>query len=161
MKVDVVRLREIANGSKAGSAIFKAFLNRERDRRTTDLRQFHARLEDRISMDELLLVFKHLEDARVGSLILGRRGIPPKFKWEYSLRSIGEAVTSPKEATILSLKDKRKPEKNIPIVKNDKPFVAVYHLRENFKLKLALPPDFNKKDAMNLSSFFYELSLEV
>lgn len=180
MNIDVAKLKENTNDNAAASAIFRSFLNRKRDRENTDLRQYHVRLQEAgvvVSFDDVIKVFKELDRAGAGSLILGRGGNHHRFKWDYSLRSLGKAIESPDKNTPVRLISSRvhrvrqrpiitKPTKT-PTIPKATPvatsipvstLVAVYPLRGNFRIRLTLPGDLSRSEATALGEFIASLT---
>lgn len=169
-ELNVSMLKKITEEDKAANVVFKSFLDRKRDRRTTDLRQYHGRLAKAgvtLNMHEVVGVFKKLEDAGAGSLILSRGGKPLRFRWDYSLKSIGKVATGTQGNNVIRLvtgvKGRRKrvdvqPKAPTPITeKVPSKIVAIFSLRNGQKIQLTLPGDFNKEDAEKLADFIKDL----
>lgn len=86
-------LSKVANLNDAAVATFDVFAKRQRFRSNTNLSRFHRELEDKygtINEDELLQTFKGLEQAGMGSLIVGRKKTKTRFIWNYSLRDVAK-----------------------------------------------------------------------
>lgn len=70
--------------------------NRERNREVTDIEQMRKGIElkegETLDATRWMQAFKKLEDMGLGSLIIGRRGNPNRFRWNYSLKAIGQAA---------------------------------------------------------------------
>jgi hypothetical protein len=84
----------IANETPTSKAIFKALAERQRFRRRTDLNRLHKTLGDQITEEEFLSTFKKLQEAGIGSLIIGRKNNPNRFAWNYNLKSVANAALS-------------------------------------------------------------------
>lgn len=88
-------IKSIATETNTSKTIFDALERRQRYRRQTNLSKFESQLlnnGEKIVNDEYLNTFKKLETAGVGSLIIGRRGKPNRFVWNYSLKDVAKAA---------------------------------------------------------------------
>lgn len=85
-------IRSIANESNTSKAVFDTLSKRIRFRRQTNLSKFANLMinkGERIVEEEYIQLFKRLEEAGIGTLVIGRRGKPNRFKWNYNLKDIG------------------------------------------------------------------------
>lgn len=92
-------LKTIANTSGTAKAVFNTLSERERYRDELNLRKFKNDLMnkgEKIVQDEFMEIFQLLQDLGVGALIIGRRGKPNRFKWNYNLKEVAKAATSSK-----------------------------------------------------------------
>lgn len=88
-------IKSIANGSETAKTVFDVLSKRRRFRRQTNLNKLQQMLMDQgclIVEDDYINLFKELETKGVGSLIVGRKGNPNRFKWNYSLKSVAKAA---------------------------------------------------------------------
>lgn len=86
-------LQQVANSSVTSKAIFNALSERERYRDELNLRKFKRDLTkkgEKIVADEYLETFKMLQDLGVGALVIGRRGKPNRFIWDYDLKAVAK-----------------------------------------------------------------------
>ncbi len=86
-------LAKVATLNDAAVAAFETFSGRQRFRSNTNLRRFHRELEDKygkIDEKQLIETFKSLQDAGMGSLIVGRNKSKTRFAWNYSLRDVAK-----------------------------------------------------------------------
>lgn len=90
-------LKSITKSSTTAKNIMEFLADRKRFRRQTDLNQMAQHIEQAgmtVVEDDYLKAFQALEKAGVGHLIIGRRGKPNKFKWNYNLKTVGQAATT-------------------------------------------------------------------
>lgn len=88
-------IESVANSSEISKIVFKALSDKQRTRRATDLTNLFrtvSKLDQTIPEREFLAVFKKLQDAKVGSLIIGRRSNHNRFVWNYNLKEVAQAA---------------------------------------------------------------------
>ncbi len=88
--MDVAKVSKL---NDAAIAAFDTFSKRKRFRSNTNLLRFHAELEEKygkIKESELITTFKKLQEAGLGSLIVGRKPSDTRFAWNYSLRDVAK-----------------------------------------------------------------------
>jgi hypothetical protein len=89
-------IKEAARKNPTARLVFKAMASRDRELRAPKYEIELARLkhdldqEHNITNKNFYQVFKDLQDAGVGIMIMGRRGNPLRFKWFYSIKSVGQ-----------------------------------------------------------------------
>ena len=173
VQFNVEKLKQSTENNRAADAVFKSLQARKRDRRITDLRQYHvvlARSGHDIDMNGLINVFKKMQDAGAGSLVFGRGSKPPRFIWNYSLKSIGAAIATPEaaERVLKIVHDKPKKVTHVskpatvttPVAtkeKSNKIILAVMPLRDDFRIRLTLPGDITKQEVALLVDFIKSL----
>jgi hypothetical protein len=89
----VTNINQVATLNEAAVAAFNTFAERQRFRSNTNLVRFHRELEEKhgkVDEGQLLEVFKALEQAGAGSLILNRKPYKTRFAWNYSLRDVAK-----------------------------------------------------------------------
>lgn len=119
-------IKTIAESSDTSKAIFEVLKDRKRFRRYTNLSQFNQVLLNKgykVVEDEYFDTFKALEKAGAGSLIIGRKGNPNRFIWDYNLKDVAKAASGeevkpqvikrgpgrpPKVTTVLKVDEKPK-----------------------------------------------------
>lgn len=88
-------IREISQSSPVAKEVFGVLSERQRYRRRTDLNRLYNMLKmsgSTVSPDDFLNVFKTLQAAQVGSLVIGRKNNPNRFVWNYNLKDIAKAA---------------------------------------------------------------------
>lgn len=93
MKLNIARIREIAESSPTAKMLFAALAARERDYSITDIKRMRLNLASqgrRVTSVQIREFFKMLEDAGVGRLRMSAAGYPDVFEWFTSLKSVGE-----------------------------------------------------------------------
>lgn len=90
----VAKLGQVAKLNDAAQKAFETFGQRQRFRSNTNLKRFQRELELKyktaVDDKQLLETFKGLEDAGMGSLIIGRKSQNTRFAWQYSLRDVAK-----------------------------------------------------------------------
>lgn len=110
-------IKQIAHENSTAKTVFQALDKRQRYRKETNLTKLeHSLLNsgEKIVSDEYFDTFKKLESLGIGSLVLGRKGKPNRFIWNYSLKDVAKAAVkdlSPNEMSRIESK----------VVKNLKP----------------------------------------
>lgn len=92
----MMKLQQIASENETAKAVFSTWAQRRRFRRETNLPRFEASLlQDghKIVRQDFLQLFKRLEDAGIGSIIVGRHGKPNRFVWNYNLKDVAKNAT--------------------------------------------------------------------
>lgn len=90
-----MNIQQIAHSSPSAKEVFNVLERRQRSRKRTDLNRIYREIKltnTEISKKEVLIVFKKLQDAGVGSIVFGRGSNPNRFVWNYSLRDIAKAA---------------------------------------------------------------------
>lgn len=88
-------IEQIANSSEISKQVFKALSDKQRARRATDLTNLYremSRKDKTLQEKEMIQVFKKLEDAGIGSLVIGRRSNHNRFVWSYNLKHVALAA---------------------------------------------------------------------
>lgn len=105
-------LKTVGSNSTAKS-LAKMLAARERFSRETDIKRLYVSLireGQKLVPNEYNGFFKDLEEAGVGSIIHGRKGNPTRFKWNYSLKDVGNRILHPEAKRVIQ----ELPEQNIP-----------------------------------------------
>lgn len=92
-KGDNMNIETVANGNDVSKAVFKALSEKQRAVRTTSLTNLFRALHKThksMSEKEFLDVFKQLEQAKYGKLIIGRRSNHDRFEWNYNLKDVAQ-----------------------------------------------------------------------
>lgn len=75
--------------------VFDILAERNRHRQRTDIKNLFRmaqKIENKLDYPSFLEVFKKLQANDVGSLIIGRRGNPDRFVWNYNLKAFANKV---------------------------------------------------------------------
>lgn len=123
MTNQTIDLAVVANSTPASKTIFKALSGLQRARRRTDLGRLYRmvhHMDNTVTEKDFLDIFKSLQDAKVGSLIIGRKNNPNRFAWRYNLKDIAARLQGVKETGPLALlpevKAKRRKKQNQEII---------------------------------------------
>jgi hypothetical protein len=178
--LNISKLRKIAHESDESEAIFECLKNRDRTRKVTDLRQLQYKLLDdgaKLTKEGVMRVFQQLQDEGIGSLIIGRKGNPTRFKWNYSIKKIGKIGLSRKKVKTQeyqndsnsSVTDIRQqinqviPSHVRQATKDNKIkayMITDIQLRNDVVAKLELPIDITKSEAKKIHDFILTLIYE-
>lgn len=88
-------IETVANSSDISKMVFKALSDKQRARRATDLTHLFKvviKMDQSVPERDFLAVFKQLQDAKVGSLIIGRKNNHNRFLWNYNLKDVAQAA---------------------------------------------------------------------
>lgn len=92
MNVTVAELSKLSKKTPALVAIFDDMGNRERFRREYNLKRLHKELNEgskkTIEYSEFINGFKDMEEAGLGSLVIGRGGKEDRWLFNYNLKDI-------------------------------------------------------------------------
>lgn len=162
--LDQSKIKSVANSSVTSKAIFNALSERERYRDQLDLRKFKNDLMnkgEKIVQDEYLETFKMLEDLGVGSLIIGRKGKPNRFKWNYNLKDVAKAsmnnqtqIKTIAQSVTVSKRPRGRPRKNQSLLNA----VSVKKTNEPISITINLPADSNPADVAALLSLVKDMT---
>lgn len=93
--MELNKVTKASQMNDAAVAAFDTFNARKRFRSNTNLVRFHRELEEKygkpIQEKQLEDMFKALEQAGMGSLIVSRNKNNTRFAWNYSLRDVAKA----------------------------------------------------------------------
>lgn len=177
----LAEIRSIAQDSEGSQTIFDSLAERKRTRKITDLRQLQYKLLDegaKLTKEDVMRTFQALEDAGVGSIIIGRKGKPTRFKWNYSIKRVAKAgvnrlikkkakvnpepsKTVPSSRRMTTSEFAEKVKGLVPIkIFNDSIQAVIsttVKIRANFTSKIELPLDLKKEDIDELSKKLYSL----
>lgn len=95
-KINVAKIRRIAQDSPTALMLFAALARRDRDRHTTDIKRMRLELTQkgkRLEPQQIRDFFRALEEAGVGKVQLTKAGYEDVFEWFTSLRKVGEIGT--------------------------------------------------------------------
>lgn len=128
-------IETVANTNETSKLVFKALSEKQRARQATDLTRLFNRvveMDKSIGEKEFLMVFKQLAEAKVGSLIIGRRNNHNRFIWNYNLREVAQAAQGKLELKEVSeVKKSVKKKRSAP--------AAVTQLRSEPPVQLTIP----------------------
>lgn len=99
--IDTAKLKEIAKSSLTAEKTLMLLALRERSKAFSNMKVVRKQLGEMgvtVIDDAYTQLWKDLEAAGVGSIIYGRRGQADRFKWNYSLKSVGSAAIEGKAA---------------------------------------------------------------
>lgn len=153
------KIKTIANSSPTSKVVFNALSERERYRDQLDLRKFKNDLMnkgEKIVQDEYIETFKMLEQLGVGSLIIGRKGKPNRFKWNYNLKDVAKASMNNEvkefkaiaQPIITTKRPRGRPRKNQSILNA----VSTKATNQPISITINLPADSNPADVAALLS---------
>lgn len=86
---------QIAQSTPVAKEVFTALSERQRPRQRTDLNRLYIQVTEKnpnMSERDFLDVFKRLQTANVGTLIIGRKNNPNRFAWNYNLKQLASAA---------------------------------------------------------------------
>jgi hypothetical protein len=87
---DILNNLKIIVKSPQHDAFFEWLAGRERDSQYTKIAR--AAEKSGVAYREAVAIFRDLENAAIGKLIVGRKGHQSRFEWGYSLVAVGKAA---------------------------------------------------------------------
>src|SRR6185312_119444 len=90
-KGEAMDLNMIAKENETAKNVFEVFGARERFRRETNLQRLQRSLLEngkKVVDDEFVELFKKLQSAGIGTLVIGRGNKATRFKWHYNLKDV-------------------------------------------------------------------------
>ena len=93
--LDGNQLKKIGHASRTAEVLSTSLALRERVRHSSDIARMKNQLireGETIVDSELFKFWKDLQNAGVGSVIVGRRGKPTRFDWHVSMKSVAKAL---------------------------------------------------------------------
>lgn len=111
--LDKEKLKKITNASHTATVAMVMLGFKQRAHSFTNLASFKSKLAaagEKVIDRDYMDFWRGLEQAHVGSVVLGRRGKQTRFEWDYSLRQIARIAIEGKDDVIekLSAKQPRK-----------------------------------------------------
>lgn len=171
------KLKQIADKNETSTLVMLSLADRKRFRAFTDishLKNIYIRSGEKIVLEDYMNTWKELETLGVGSVIHGRKGQPTRFKWNYSLRTIGEAALSGKDVQVRALetspkilgkvqkikrmKQKRPVlEKTQEIMTHTANNILYIRLRDDFSFSVKVPADLTSQEINNICEAFQKI----
>ena len=93
---EIMNLETVANQNEVSKQVFRALAGKERAIRVTSVTNLYRTIhkaKPSIDEQEILQVFKDLEKANMGKLIIGRRNNHNRFVWNYNLKDVAQLAT--------------------------------------------------------------------
>lgn len=145
-----------ARENETSRHIFEELGNRQRDRGMVDLRRLRIRISHKgfkVVTQDYARLFKQLEKAGAGKMIMSKMGNPQRFEFFYSMK---EVVT--KDLTALTEPIPYQPKGHVAYT-NTTPtgkLVAAFPIRGN-PMSFELPIDLSRSEAESLADFIRRL----
>lgn len=159
MKLNSEVIKSIASETPTAANVFNNLAGRKRHRQETDIGRYRMALIRegvKIADGDYMNVWKKLQEAGAGTLIIGRHGNPDRFKWNYSVKDVGKLATdggidlAPAEEKTEEKKPQRRRAKEKEEVKREK--VLYVPIRGDKGIQIELPGDFSEEEAELLSN---------
>lgn len=149
-----MNIETVANENEVSKVIFKALTEKQRAVRTTSLTNLYRSIHQAnpsVAEKDFLAVFKHLEQARAGKLIFGRKNNHNRFEWNYNLKDVANMGIGKGGAPKPAPKSKRM-KRMKPAQINTKPLVAnsSTNLGPRFQFDIQLSPSVSAADIQAL-----------
>lgn len=151
--------------------VYKVLGSRRRVRQETNLTVLYRtikRMDKTINEKDFLAAFRALEAKGAGTLVIGRKGNPNRFVWDYNLKDAAKTVMKGKSLTSLKplqetnerlVQFKEKAKRQVRIVKPE-PSVELSQantIEPTLQIVLNLPKDANMTDVKALIELAKEL----
>ncbi len=156
---DTQRLRELANTDECARAFLELAARRERNQNVTNVDRALTKLENaghHFTRQQLVTVFKALDELDCGDFKAGRRGWPSRFEWSAGIISVGRAAIGEQE-NVEQIEDSDDDDVDI----ETDWLTHTFHLRPNIEVEIELPMDLSPNEAKRLTQFIDSLPFEL
>jgi hypothetical protein len=162
MKLNTEVIKSIATETPTAVNLFENFAGRQRHRQETNIGRYRMALIRegvKIADEEYIEVWKKLQDAGVGTLIIGRHGNPDRFKWNYSVKDVGRIAKGEEVSTKTEKEEKKTKKQRVKSDDKSKPEKILYvAITPNKAIKIDLPENFSEEEADLLANVLKNLA---
>jgi hypothetical protein len=150
-KKTVDELRKLYKSNAAARSLLDYFAARERNARRSPVERLCA--VTGISRADVIDLFRKLEEMSLGRFLVGRRGQPSRFEWDFAMISVGQAATG---ETANIEQDEIEDVTEEAIAGSDG-IKHHFRLRPDFPVELELPANLTSAEANRLADFIKTL----
>jgi len=144
----IMSLQGLYESNETARSLLDNFAERERSSKKTSVDRAEAVTgEDYYSIVSL---FKELESIGVGKFVVGRKGHESRMIWSYDIISIGQAARSDDSELESVPNDAEEDDGKADSIQMQE---HQFYLRQDLKLELFLPVDFNSTDAHKMKAW--------
>ena len=173
-KLNETKVKEIAHANPTATATMLALGFRKRSRSETNLtrvRQQLITMKENVVDKDYFDFWRELERAKIGSIVLGRRGKQTRFRWNYSLQDVAKVAVG-ESSEIKPKRGRGRPRKNpeidsnglssfnqtlskLPLEKQERIVVKI-KVRPDYSFEAVLPKDVTKEELAQIGKAFSE-----
>jgi len=157
--LDTERLRQLSNADNCARAFFQLAARRERNQNVTNVDRALTNLENaghEFTRQQLVTVFKALDEIECGDFKIGRRGWPSRFEWSTGITSVGRAAIGEQEDV-----EQIETDADDDTGSETDWLTHTFHLRPNVEVELELPMDLSPNEAKRFAQFIDSLPFEL
>jgi hypothetical protein len=153
-------LRKMYGSNPVAEALFDWWSNRVNSSRETKARVAADRTNH--TQGEIVGVFRGLEELRLGTFVVGRRGAESRFQWDYDPRSLASVARGDKDEIELISDDAPLEDDDDEAETADGELLThEYNLRPDHRISLDLPVDLTPIEAERLAAWIKTLPFEA
>jgi hypothetical protein len=158
---DVVKqIRKLYEKSEAAKAFFEWAADRQKDAAETRIERLEYMAD--LGHREAIELARTLSEIGCGEFVVGRRGAKSRVKWNYSLRSMGEAAKGEiAELKHVSSEAEQDDDLEDEVEIEENAIRHTFQLRPDNTVTIDLPSDLSKKEAERLATFIQSLPFDA
>ena len=157
----VKKLIDLYEEDEVARRLFDWFSARQKDATETSVDR--AAWMTRSQSHEIVRVFRELEAAGCGQLILGRKGWKTRFRWNYSVRSLSEAARGHTakldNIDVNNVEPEEDMQDSVEITDTTK-HTHTMQLRSDVTVSIELPSDFTLREAERMAQWLRSIPFE-
>lgn len=124
INLDSTKIKQVANASRTATATMILLGFRQRAHNFINLQAVKRELEgmnEHVVDKDYMDFWRGLEDAGVGSIIVGRRGKQTRFEWNYSLKHVAQVAIEGKKPEFDKIINKQNQFTKVKTIEIEKP----------------------------------------
>lgn len=156
-ELDVAKLKQLYESDNVAQAFLEHAASRKRNQGETNVDRVLQILRNDghdVTRQQVISVFKSLEDCSCGQFVPGRRGWPSRFVWSTAMISVGRTAAGEQEAV------EEFPEETHEVEEDSFWLTHSFHLRPDVTLELEFPADLTSQEAQRIARFVEALPFE-
>ncbi|MFG1180829.1 hypothetical protein [Xanthobacter versatilis] len=136
---EVIRsVRELYQRQEWAKKLFESLSQRKNNPATTNIDRLMRLLD--VPLSEATAIAKELQDAGCGTYIVGRKGNPSRFAWDYSAITLGLVATG-KSDEIIGMTDEASGDEREDIINRPTLASTIQEAKEALARSLGITPD--------------------
>ncbi len=156
-ELDVGKLKQLYASDPVAQAFLEHAASRKRNSGETNVeRALHILRTDghETTRQQIISVFRSLEDCGCGQFVTGRRGWPSRFVWSMGMISVGRTAAGEQE-------DAEHLEEAMEEEHDSYWLTHSFHLRPDVTLEIDLPADLTAQEAQRIARYVESLPFEI
>ena len=155
---DTEQLRALTNSDDCAMAFLELASQRERNQNATNVERALTNLTNAgfdFSRSQLIVVLKKLDELGYGEFKTGRRGLPSRFEWHYSITDVGRTALGLQDVVDDVSVDDEEIDADLDWLTH------TFHLRPNLEIEIVLPTDLSPDEPKRFSQFITSIPFEL